>query len=200
MTTGRSRVRGQLQALLDALRSYSAFCMTVLEFTKVAGELPLTELVQELTQQVRTSANGDSARAEAMLIAQAHTLDAIFNELARRAQRTEYLSQFEAYLRLGLKAQGQCRATLETLGAIKNPAPVAFVRQANIAHGPQQVNNAPGAATNGSRARETESQQNKLLEKQHGERLEFGAAQEPVGTHPTMATVGKVHGPTDLRG
>jgi hypothetical protein len=37
---------------------------------------------------------------------------------------------------LALKAQSQCRATLETLAAIKNPQPVAFVRQANIAHGP----------------------------------------------------------------
>jgi hypothetical protein len=35
------------------------------------------------------------------------------------------------YLRLGLKAQSQCRATLETLAAIKNPRPVAFVQQAN---------------------------------------------------------------------
>jgi hypothetical protein len=46
----------------------------------------------------------------------------------------------ETYLRLALKAQSQCRATLETLAAIRNPQPVAFVRQANIAHGPQQLN------------------------------------------------------------
>ena len=43
-------------------------------------------------------------------------------------------------MRLALKAQGQCRATLETLATIKNP-PVVFARQANIAQGPQQVNN-----------------------------------------------------------
>ena len=54
------------------------------------------------------------------------------------------------YLRLALKAQSQCRATLATLAAVKNPQPVAFVRQANIAHGPQQVNNA--AAAEASRA------------------------------------------------
>lgn len=35
------------------------------------------------------------------------------------------------------------RAPRETLAAIKNPAPVTFVRQANVAHGPQQVNNDP---------------------------------------------------------
>ena len=42
--------------------------------------------------------------------------------------------------RLALKAQAQCRATIETLTLIKNPTTV-FASQANIAHGPQQVNN-----------------------------------------------------------
>jgi len=55
------------------------------------------------------------------------------------------LEAADKYLRLALKAQGQCRATLETLAAIKNP-PVVFARQANIAHGPQQVNNGPPPA------------------------------------------------------
>ena len=40
-----------------------------------------------------------------------------------------------------MRAQGQCRATLQTLGELKNPRQVAFVKQANIANGYQQVNN-----------------------------------------------------------
>lgn len=55
--------------------------------------------------------------------------------------RQEYLKQFQAYLGLALKAQAQCRATLEALAEIKNPRPMAFVKQANISGGPQQVNN-----------------------------------------------------------
>jgi hypothetical protein len=43
-------------------------------------------------------------------------------------------------MQMVLKAQSQCRATLKTLATIKNP-PVVFARQANIAQGPQQVNN-----------------------------------------------------------
>jgi hypothetical protein len=62
-------------------------------------------------------------------------------------------------MRLALKAQSQCRATLETLSAIKNP-PVVFARQANITNGPQQVNNGtlPGDVntTSRSRTRKTE--------------------------------------------
>jgi hypothetical protein len=78
-----------------------------------------------------------------MLMAQAAALNAIFTELARRAavNMGEYLQATETYLRLALKSQAQCRATLQTLAEIKNPHPVAFVKQANIANGPQQVNN-----------------------------------------------------------
>jgi hypothetical protein len=79
------------------------------------------------------------------LAIQAHTLDTIFNELARRSAANvgEYMEAAERYMRLALKAQSQCRATIETLAEIKNPKPVAFVQQANIANGPQQVNNGP---------------------------------------------------------
>jgi len=54
---------------------------------------------------------------------------------------SEYINAAEIYLRLALKAQAQCRTTVETLVEMKNPRPVAFVSQANISNGPQQVNN-----------------------------------------------------------
>ena len=59
-------------------------------------------------------------------------------------------------LRLALKAQSQCRATVETLAEIKNPA-VIYARQANVTTGPQQENNGVP-----SRAREIETEQSKL--------------------------------------
>ncbi|MEK6210790.1 MAG: hypothetical protein AABM64_10565 [Pseudomonadota bacterium] len=147
-------------------------------------------LARELTAQVAAVNGGDLLRAEGMLIAQAHTLDALFNNLARRAHGQEYLLQYETYMRLALKTQSQCRATLETLAAIKNPPSVAFVRQANIASGPQQVNNGIPAS---SRAREIESEQNKLLELQHGERLDTGTAGTTGGADPALATVAAIH-------
>ena len=52
------------------------------------------------------------------------------------------LRRSQSYLRLAPKSQAQCRATLETLAEIKNP-PTLFAQQANVAHGPQQVNNNP---------------------------------------------------------
>jgi hypothetical protein len=101
-------------------------------------------LIRELSAQVAAVNRGDMSRAEAMLIAQAHTLDELFANLARRSSSNigaGYLDAADRYMRLALKAQSQCRTTLETLAEIKNPRAVAFVRQANISHGPQQVNN-----------------------------------------------------------
>ena len=86
---------------------------------------------------------GDLAGAERMLAAQApRTLDAIFNEMARRAALNmgQHIEAMDVYMRLALKAQSQARATLETLATIKNP-PVVIARQANVTTGPQQVNN-----------------------------------------------------------
>jgi hypothetical protein len=79
-------------------------------------------------------------------LSQAHALQAIFTNLSRRAANQQYLKQFETYLRLSLKAQSQCVRTLEVLAAMKNPQPVAFVKQANIAHNQQVNNGIPEAA------------------------------------------------------
>jgi hypothetical protein len=108
---------------------------------KFAGEVDLGELLKDLRERVEKVQGGDMRPVEAMLYGQAVTLETIFTSLARRATSQEYLKQFQAYLGLALKAQAQCRATLEALAEIKNPRPVAFVKQANISGGHQQVNN-----------------------------------------------------------
>ena len=108
---------------------------------KFAGEVDLAELLKDLRERVEKVQGGDMRPVEAMLFGQAVTLETIFTSLARRATSQEYLKQFQAYLGMALKAQAQCRATLEALAEIKNPRPVAFVKQANISGGHQQVNN-----------------------------------------------------------
>lgn len=142
--------------------------------------------IAELQAQIAAVHSGDMDRAEAILIAQAHTLDDLFNVLARRAALNigEYLGAAETYFRLALKAQSQCRATLETLSNVKNP-PIVYARQANVTTGPQQVNN-------GIPARENETEQSKLLETQHGEWLDTGAAGASGGIDSDLEAVGAV--------
>ena len=157
------------------------------------GERGLTELAEELSEQCQAVIGGKMDQAEAMLIAQATTLDAIFGDLARLAYCNwfTHLDAAERLMRVALRAQSQSRATLETLAEIKNP-PVVIAKQANIAHGHQQVNN--GEPT---RTREVQSEQSKLLEQTHGERLDTGAAGQTIGGDPAMATVGAIHRPED---
>ena len=165
------------------LRPSVRAAVTAQAFSKQFGELEINALVDELAGQVKAVNDGNLGRTEAMLVAQAHTLEAIFHELAKRAALNmgEYVNAAEIYMRLALKAQSQCRATIETLALMKNPQPVTFVRQANVAHGPQQVNNVPQPSQDqASHARESENPPNKLLEQRYGERLDSGTAQEAV--------------------
>ena len=108
----------------------------------IMGEHGLANSYAALNQQISSVKGGDLSEVERKLVAQADTLDAIFNDMARRAALNagEYLHATETYMRLALKAQSQCRATIETLANIKNP-PVVIAKQANIAGGAQQVNN-----------------------------------------------------------
>ncbi|MCY1375597.1 hypothetical protein D9M69_630230 [compost metagenome] len=92
----------------------------------------------------------------------------------------------EAYMRLALKAQNQARATLQTLAELKAPRQVAFVQQANIGN-QVQVNN--GTREQPARARKNPKTPNELLEVQHGERLDTGAAGTAGGVDSAMATL-----------
>jgi hypothetical protein len=149
---GRSRERLLAELGLSSILPNASTART---FAKAGiGELDLTESVGVVRKATQAVQAGNLSGLEATLTAQAVALDAIFNEMARRAALNigEYINATEVYLRLGLKAQAQCRATLQTLFEMKNPQPIAFVKQTNIANGPQQVNNGGRAADPSSRA------------------------------------------------
>jgi hypothetical protein len=177
------------------LRPTVQAAVTLKEYDKPYGDLDLKGIIVALTEQIEASNDGDMKRAEAMLTTQAHTLDAIFNNLATRAIKAEYMKNLDTYLKLALRAQSQCRATWETLGAIKNPPVMGYVRQANIAHGPQQVNN--GTCDDTPRTRENQNSQNELLEQKNGERMDIGTTSTAGKADPAMATVGEVDGAED---
>ena len=157
---------------------------------KYAGDVDLAELVGGLQKKADAVHNGDMKPVEAMLYAQAMTLQTMFTNLARRAANQEHLKQFQTHMTLALKAQAQCRSTLEALAQVKNPMP--YIKQANIANGPQQVNNGQSEQYAQAHAPAGNSQplQNKLLEHQHGDTLEFGAQGAAGRANPHMATVG----------
>lgn len=146
-------------------------CMTAAlvttAFSHTFGGIDLGATHGALLDQTRRVHDGNLRELESTLTAQAAALNSIFTDLARRAAMNagEYLGATETYMKLALRAQNQCRMTLETLATIKNPPNVAFVKQANIANGPQQVNNGEASAI--ARASETECTPSKLLEPPH---------------------------------
>ena len=165
----------------------------VTAYTKqTCGELDFATLVRDLRVQCEQASRGDMQRAEAMLTAQAHSLDAIFTLLAQRAARAEHIPQLEVNLRLALKAQSQSRATWETLAAIRNPSMI-FAKQANIANGPQQVNNGECPHL----ARENlEIKPNELLETENDQmRMVPGASCSTSRSDPKMGAMETIDGP-----
>jgi hypothetical protein len=157
LSTAETDEQAMARAVLSPAVNHALTAAKVLK--RDHGERRLTELCKELAAQCDAVSDGNMARPEALLTAQAHTLDAIFNDLTRLAYRNwDNFPAAERLLRLAFKAQSQSRATVETLGNLRNP-PMVIARQANIAHGPQQVNN--GEA---SRTREIQSEPSKLLE------------------------------------
>ena len=150
------------------------------------------ELMRELVKHGNAIVLDDTQGIERMLSAQAHALDSMFANLARRSNCQDNPESLETFLKLALKAQSQCRATLETLATIKHPPQLAFVNQANIAHGPQQVNN--GQPQLVARAEENANPPNELMGNDHGERLDFGTTRTAGACDPVMATVGSLDG------
>ena len=164
-------------------------------WSKFVGDADLGELVNGLREQVELVQDGDMRTVEAMLYGQALTLQTIFTSLARKAVAQDYLKQFQVNLTLALKAQAQCRATLEALAEIKNPRPVMFANQANVTSGPQQVNNgaAPAGANQHARTEQTTSLKNELLEAPHGNPLDTGTPSAASGADSHLEAVGAGH-------
>jgi hypothetical protein len=102
-------------------------------------------------------------------------------------------------MRLALKAQAQCRSTIEALVALKNP-PVVYAKQANISAGHQQINNHLHA-TGAPPAANSASAPNELLEAEHEscERLDPGAAAATAGGDPQLAPMAAINRPKDRR-
>ena len=192
---GKSRQRKIAELGLSSVVTNT---VTASNFAKGSfGVLDLSESISVMNEKIAKIKAGDMSNVEATLIAQAVTLDTVFNELARRAALNmgEHITATETYLRLAFKAKAQCRSTLETLAEVKNPRQATFVHQQNIA-GQQQVNNGNATSTRkGAPAHgKPLNQSNELLEAQHGERMDTGAAGKAGGVNTQLEAVGAVHG------
>lgn len=110
--------------MAEAALSPAATSMATTEiFNKGSfGTLSVTDLFEVMREHIAAAEAGDQSHQRALLVGQATSLNAIFMELARRAGANmgEYINAAQIYMRLALKAQAQCRSTIEALDRLVN--------------------------------------------------------------------------------
>ena len=190
--------RNKKKVLLSSSFSASA---VIHSYTKIDDNIEL--LFEVVNDSINSVVKGDMSHPESMLIGQAQALQAIFTDLATKAAVQTQLTHYEAFLRLALKAQAQCRSTIEALSTLRSP-PIVFANQANISHGPQQVNNGSAAPTAArpvtpQARKENKAMANELLESKNGERLDTRKKSKTGRFNQEMAPMGEIHG-TSNRG
>jgi hypothetical protein len=183
-------------AAIARVRMHPVFgaASTVRYFEKPLAEHNFVALVDELTSHVEAIKAGNMNRPETMLLMQAHTLDVIFNSLVQRAGANvgNNIEYAERCLRMGLRAQMQCRATLETLAEIKSPKSAIFAKQANVGQNVQVNNRNPD---NSTRAREKDlDRSNELLKESPNATLDTGRTGTASGNDPQLEAVGAIDG------
>lgn len=181
-----------------ALSPAMANASTAVDFTKaIFPDISLQECIEVLEADIKAVNGGDLDKLEGLLTAQAEALNAMFNNFAKKAAHAELLPHLEGYCRLALKAQSQCRTTVEAIAEIKFPRSATFIKQANIA-GQQQVNN--GQADNGTSTRtcagapeKTINPTNELISEQANATLDTAGAGAASRFNSGVEAVGAVN-------
>ena len=180
------------QSLARLMTTSVVSAITVKAYSGAGEGLEVPDLVTAMKKAGDEAVAGDLGRVERMLANQLLTLDVMFHSLAQRSGRQENFKGIEVLMRLALKAQAQARSTAEALALLKNPMP--YIKQANMTTGPQQVNNTyagtPSHSGIQSGAGNSRSEPNKLLEADHGQRLDIGAQAAAGRADQKLETVG----------
>ncbi len=185
------KATGRELAEAEASTSPEVAAARVLDAVGAADDCYMPAVLAQLRNEAEAVHRGDLSQPEAMLMNQATALQTLFARLTERALSTADPKALEPLMRLALKAQSQCRTTLQVLGELKHP-PAIFARQANFGHN-QQVNN--HAAPSPAREIGNENEQNKLSEGTHELLPDTRAPTAAVGRHPAMDAMDAIYRP-----
>ena len=205
----KAKKRGAITADLMTRPSFMA-AHTAMSFIpdsmKAYGEPNIVPMYEEFQTRVKGVCEGDMTTPEALLAAQAMSLNSIYNECAQLAglNIANRLPQAEVLLRMALKAQAQCTQALRILSELKNPRQATFIKQQNNAH-QQQVNNGTAAAVPHARTeKDIGTMTTEVLtderEAQHAATLDTGATTGAGRENQTLEAVGVGNRADDTRG
>jgi len=191
-TMPQTKARAATKASINAVLVVNAFQGNIM-----GKDVDIGELMTEMQTKFKEVNDGDLSTLEAMLVGQATALQTMFTSLTMKAANQEYLKNYQSFMVLALKAQAQSRATISALVDLKYPKQAAtFVRQANISNGHQQVNNGANPeqyAQAHARTGDIQTAPSKLLEANHGQRLDIGAQAKTGRANQRVEAVGAVH-------
>jgi hypothetical protein len=197
-TSEQAKARAALRPSVNAVMAIDAF-----KGNLMGDDVDLGTMVETLQTTIADVSGGDLGKLEAMLVAQATALQTMFTSMARRAASQEYIKNMATYMTLALKAQAQSRATISALVDLKYPKQATFIKQANVAHGPQQVNNGAGPAEVSAsldahtHAAKPKPDQPELLEADHGgTQMDGRTTPAAARSHPAVEALGAVNGAT----
>lgn len=137
-TGAQAMARNLLEPNIRHALTASAYANKVLGTTfEAPGIADYVDHVDVATKQAEA---GDLSIASRILVSQAITLDSMFTELSRRAAQNmgEYIDAADRYGRLALKAQSNCRATLDALAKLHQPREQT-VRHVHVNEGGQAI-------------------------------------------------------------
>ena len=158
--------------------------------SNISNQVDMEYAREVIGQGIKDIKTGDLSKLEEMLYSQAVALNMMFTNLSRKASLQTSVDIKANLTNLCFKAQNQSRNTIQTLINLKQPSQTSFIKQANIAHGHQQINN--GVAQ--SSPENLSNQTNELLEVQDGKWLDRGKKAETEGVNSELETMGEIHG------
>ena len=186
---GETETEAHSRAMLSPMTNAA---LNVINYHPIPGGSDVNGILAEITKQAKMVQAGDMSGPEAMLVSQAHTLDILFSSFAQRAafsNQAGHFSAMESYMKLALKAQSQCRTTIEALGELKHPRTATFIKQANIA-GQQQVNNGDGAK---QPPEKNITPTNELITEQQHAEMDPRGTSAAIGADPQLEAVGAIN-------
>ena len=135
--TDDERIQAGRNATDPAFAAGNVICSTKRDLDSI----DVAEIFTQLKAQAEAIQAGDLSLFDAMLVNQAVALQSLFADLAVKASAgTKSPELFEMQLKLAMRAQNQCRATIQTLLESRNQT--VFIKdQVNVSNGSQQVNN-----------------------------------------------------------
>jgi hypothetical protein len=142
LTQEAGKTEGQLfaRAVIDPTVRHASTAAFFASQSFGTGRPSMMASAEVLAKEISKVEAGDIGLASRLLASQAVTLDALFIELARRSGSNmgDYPQAMERYMRLALKAQSNCRATLEAMAKLHQPREQT-VRHVHVNEGGQAV-------------------------------------------------------------